>query len=433
MMGKKGKWRAVAALLATTALAAAACGGNSGGSSSSSASKGGSADDGTSLTMWTRAATQVQSERFVKAYNASHKNQVKLTVIPTDNYQARVAAAAGGHNLPDLFASDVVYAPNYVSQGLWADITDKINSLPYAKSIVQAPIKAGSKDGKEYVIPHTLDLSVLFWNKDLFKKAGLDPDKPPTTMKEFAQDAETVRKKIGGDTYGTFFGGNCPGCYVFTFWPSVWAGGGNVMNPDGTQSTIDDPQMQATFEIYNKLWKDGVVQPGAKDEAGPTWTGVFPKGKVGIMPMPSTTLGAMPKDMNIGVAPIPGPDGGQSTFVGGDVIGISSTSKHADEAWDFLKWTLSDSTQVNIVAKNKDIVARTDLASNKYSAADPRVVLSNQMVGKGVTPISLNFGQTYNDPTGPWLKVARDAVFGNNVQQALSAGQKTLSASLSSQ
>ena len=87
MMGKKGKWRAVAALLATTALTAAACGGSSGGSSSSSsASKGGSADDGATLTMWTRAATQVQSERFVKAYNASHKNKVKLTVIPTDNY-----------------------------------------------------------------------------------------------------------------------------------------------------------------------------------------------------------------------------------------------------------------------------------------------------------------------------------------------------------
>jgi multiple sugar transport system substrate-binding protein len=431
MMGNKRLWCGAAALLATSALAA--CGGSSGGSSSSSASKGGSADDGATLTMWTRAATQVQSERFVKAYNASHKNKVKLTVIPTDNYQARVAAAAGGHNLPDLFAADVIYAPNYVSQGLWTDITDRIDALPYAKDIVQAPIKAGSADGKKYVIPHTLDLSVLFWNKDLFKKAGLDPDKAPTTMKEFAQDAETVRKKIGGDTYGTFWGGNCPGCYVFTFWPSVWAGGGNVMNPDGTQSTIDDQQMKATFAIYNKLWKDGVVDPAAKDEAGPTWTGVFPKGHIGIMPMPSTTLGAMPKDMDIGVAPIPGPDGGQSTFVGGDVIGISSTSKHADEAWDFLKWTLSDSTQVNIVAKNKDVVARTDLAKNKYSAADPRVVLSNQMVGKGVTPISLNFGQTYNDPTGPWLKVARDAAFGTNVDQALAAGKKALTASLSSQ
>jgi multiple sugar transport system substrate-binding protein len=427
--------RRFAAAVATAAVCALAVGcgssNNDKSSSSNSSNAAKSGDTGATLTMWTRAATQTQSERFVKAYNASHKNQIKLTVIPTDNYQARVAAAAGGKNLPDLFAADVIYAPNYVSQGLWLDITDKINSLPYAKDIVQAPIKAGSKDGKEYVIPHTLDLSVLFWNKALFKKAGLDPDTPPKTMQEFAQDAETVRKKIGGDTYGTFFGGNCPGCYVFTFWPSVWAGGGNVMNEDGTASTIDDPQMKATFDIYNKLVKDDVVMPAAKDEAGPTWTGVFPKGKIGIMPMPSTTLGIMPKNMDIGVAPIPGPTGGESTFVGGDVIGVSSTSKHPDEAWDFLKWTLSDDTQTEIVAKNKDVVARTDLANNKYSAEDPRVVLSNQMVGKGVTPISLNFGATYNDPTGPWLKVARDATFGNDVSKALADGKQTLTASLS--
>jgi multiple sugar transport system substrate-binding protein len=417
--------------LVAAATAVAGCGDS--GKSDSKATTGAGADNGTTITMWTRAATQTQSERFVKAYNASHKNQVKLTVIPTDNYQARVAAAAGGKNLPDLFASDVVYAPNYVSQGLWLDITDRINSLPYAKSIVQAPIKAGSKDGKEYVIPHTLDLSVLFWNKDLYKQAGLDPEAPPKTLKQFAEQAETIRKKIGGDTYGTFFGGNCPGCYVFTYWPSVWAAGGNVMNPDGTQSTIDDPQMKATFDIYNQLVKDGAVAPAAKDEAGPTWTGVFPKGKIGVMPMPSTTLGLMPKGMDIGVAPIPGPDGGESTFVGGDVVGVSSTSKHPDAAWDFLQWTLSDDTQVEVVAKNKDVVARTDLANNKYSSEDPRVVLSNQLVGKGVTPISLNFGQTYNDPTGPWLKVARGAVFGNDVDKALNTGKPALTASLSSQ
>ena len=83
----------------------------------------------TTITMWTRAATQTQSERLVKAYNASHKNQVELTVIPTDNYQARVAAAAGGKNLPDVFASDVIYAPNYTSQGLYLDITDRIDAL----------------------------------------------------------------------------------------------------------------------------------------------------------------------------------------------------------------------------------------------------------------------------------------------------------------
>jgi multiple sugar transport system substrate-binding protein len=173
--------------------------------------------------MWTRAATQTQSERLVKAYNASHKNQVKLTVIPTDNYQARVAAAAGGKNLPDVFASDVIYAPNYTSQGLYLDITDKIDALPFADALAPAHMRLGTYEDAKYTVPHTLDLSVLFWNKDLYKKAGLDPEKGPTTLKEMAEQARTIREKIGGKTYGTFFGGNCPGCFVFTFWPSVWA------------------------------------------------------------------------------------------------------------------------------------------------------------------------------------------------------------------
>ncbi|HMI70175.1 MAG TPA: sugar ABC transporter substrate-binding protein [Solirubrobacteraceae bacterium] len=383
--------------------------------------------------MWTRAATQAQSQRLVKAYNASHKNKVDLTIIPTDNYQARVAAAAGGKNLPDVFASDVIYAPNYTSKGLYLDITDRIDALPFADKLAPAHMRLGTFEGKKYTVPHTLDLSVLFWNKKLYEKAGLDPEKPPTTLKELAEQATTIREKIGGDTYGTFFGGNCPGCFVFTFWPSVWAAGGQIMNEDGTQSTINDPNMAETFKIYGDLVRKGVVMPNAKTEQGPTWTGFFPKGKIGVMPMPSTTLGLMPKDMDIGIAPIPGPDGGESTFVGGDVVGISSTSKHADAAWDFVKWTVSDQAQVEVLAKNKDVLARTDLAGNKYSSQDPRVQLINELVAKGETPYSLNFGATYNDPTGPWLKVARSAVFGTNVDQALSAGAKTLTDALSQQ
>ena len=91
--------------------------------------------------MWTRAATQTQSERLVEAYNSSHQNKVELTVIPTDNYQARVAAAAGGQNLPDVFASDVIYAPNYTSQGLYLDITDRIDSLEFADALAPAHMR----------------------------------------------------------------------------------------------------------------------------------------------------------------------------------------------------------------------------------------------------------------------------------------------------
>jgi multiple sugar transport system substrate-binding protein len=422
--------RLTGALTATLLLAlAAGCGGDD---EPNGAARDGSGDDGSTITMWTRAATQAQSERLVQAYNAKHKNTVELTVIPTDNYQARIAAAAGGKNLPDVFGSDVIYAPNYTSQGLYLDITDRLDELPFKDGLAPSHMRLGTYEDAQYTVPHTLDLSVLFWNKDLYRKAGLDPEQPPTTLQEFADHARTVREEIGGKTYGTHFGGNCPGCYLFTMWPSVWAAGEDIMNEDGTESTMDTPAMAETFRIYGDLFRDGVTNPPTRGEQGPTWTGFFGEGNIGVMPMPSTMLGTMPADLDIGVAPIPGPDGGESTFVGGDVIGISSTSENADAAWHFLSWTLSEEAQVEVMAKNKDVVARTDLADNKYSAEDERVQLINELVEKGKTPYSLNFGEVYNDPTGPWLKVARDAVFGNP-EQTLPQGAETLTDALSRQ
>ncbi|MFC4591698.1 ABC transporter substrate-binding protein [Sphaerisporangium corydalis] len=389
------------------ALTLTACGG--GGTAA------GPAASGATITMWTRAATQAQSERLVAAYNKGHRNQVKLTVIPTDNYQPRIAAAAGAKQLPDVFAADVIFVPNYTSQGLFLDITDRVDALPYKDSLAPSHMKLGTMEGRRYTIPHTLDLSVWFWNKDLYEKAGLDPEKGPSTLKEFARQATTVDEKLGkdGKVSGTFFGGNCGGCYVFTFWPSVWAAGAQVMNAEGTTSLNDRPPMTDVFKIYRDLYDKGVTGGTTKEEQGPTWTGFFPKGQIGVMPMPSTTLGLMPKDMKIGVAPIAGPDGGESTFVGGDSVGISATSKQPDAAWDFLSWTVSDEAQVEVMAKNKDVLARTDLSSNKYSSEDPRVVLINSLVGKGQTPYAARFGQTFNDPQGPWLRLAREAVFGD--------------------
>ncbi|MDM4762001.1 sugar ABC transporter substrate-binding protein [Galbitalea sp. SE-J8] len=367
-------------------------------------------DDGTSLTMWTRAATQTQSKAFVDAYNASHKNQIELTIIPTDDYQAKVGSAAGANSLPDLFASDVAYLPNYTSQGLFQDITSRIDALPFADDLAQSHIKAGTWEGKEYAVPHTIDVSVLFYNKDLYTQAGLDPDKPPTTLEEFGEQARAVNK-LGGDVSGTYFGGNCGGCLAFTWWPSIWAAGGQVLNEDGTASLLNSDDAKAVYAFYRSLYDDGITGAGTKDETGATWVAPFPDGKVGVMPMPSTMLGDMPA--STGVAPIPGLGGGESTYVGGDAIGISASSKHADQAWNFLAWSLGDEAQVEVLAKNNDVVARTDLASNKYSEKDPRLVTINEVAAKGVAPLAVNMGAAVNDPNGPWTVLFRDAVFGD--------------------
>lgn len=416
--GSRGRVRrlvtgAVALLAAASLVTACGSGdGGSGGGGGGGAADADGVDDGATLTMWTRAATRPQSEALVKAYNAGHKNKIELTVVPTDDYQAKVGAAAGSKDLPDLFASDVVFVPNYTSNGLFADLTDRVDALPFAEKLAQSHIKAGTYEDKKYVVPHTLDLSVLFYNKDLYRKAKLDPDKPPTSLSEWDRQARAV-DALGGDVNGTFFGGNCGGCGVFTWWPSIWAAGDDVLNKEGTEAELSSDTARKVYDTYRGWVKDDIVAPGAREETGTTWTGVFPEGKVGVMPMPSTSLGLMPHNLDLGVAPIPGPDGGRSTFVGGDAIGISATSRSADQAWNFLAWSLGDEAQVEVVAAHKDVVARTDLASNKYSKADPRLVTINELVADGRTPYALKFGQTFNDPNGPWLKLMRDAVFGD--------------------
>lgn len=73
-------------------------------------------------------------------------------------------------------------------------------------------------------------------------------------------------------------------------------------------------------------------------------------------------------------------------------------------------------------------MAHTDLASNKHSAADPRLVTINELVGHGRTPYALTFGQTFNDPNGPWLTLMRDAVFGDG--SSLEKDNEAVTASL---
>ena len=93
--------------------------------------------------------------------------------------------------------------------------------------------------------------------------------------------------------------------------------------------------MKTVYSTFRKLHEDGITGPGTQEEQGPTWTQFFPQGIIGIMPMPAT-LSGYPEggiaNEDIGVTPIAGITGGQSTFVGGDSIGISRDSQGVPDA-----------------------------------------------------------------------------------------------------
>jgi len=409
----RSPFRVVAGLVTAGILIAGVAGCAPTSTGSGDAASGGpeGTDDGTTLTLWTRAPLEKQAKLLVDAYNGSHENQVELTVVPNDDYVAKVGAAAGSNSLPDLFAADIVYVPNWVQQGLFQDLSTSIDGLSFKDSINQGHLSAGTYEGKEHVLPFVLDLSMLFWNKDLFEQAGLDPEKAPATMEEFADAAKAVQALNLPDTYGTATGFNCGGCEVFTWFPSIWASGDEVMNAEGTESLLNGDNAKEIYATWKDLWDSGAVLPSSKDEAGPTWTAGFTDGKVGLMFYPATLLSSTPFD--VGVAGIPGVDGGASTFVGGDGIGISKDSTHSPQAWNFLNWMMSEDAQVGVLAKDSDATSRSDLADNEYSSKDPRLITINEVAGNGDTPVAINFQQAFNAPNSPWLTLIRNAVLGD--------------------
>jgi multiple sugar transport system substrate-binding protein len=384
------------------------------GGSASSGSSVQSTDDGTKITMWTRSSTAPFTEALVKAYNASHKNQVTLTVIPFDAYQQKVAAAAGSKQLPDIISSDVVYTPNYVSKGILRDLTPQVEALPFAKNLAPGHIESSSKDGKIYAVPHDIDLSAVFYNKVLFKRAGLDPEAPPTTLTGWMDAARKINS-LGSGVNGFYFGGNCGGCMLFTTWPSVWADGGTVMNDEGTAAQLDAPEAKNVYALYRKAWEEKLTPRAAETETGATFGAAFGTGKIGIQILGATAYGSYKQDdsLQIGVAPVPGVNGGESSFIGGDVLGIPTSSANANAAWNFLEWSLSEEAQINVIAKGGNLPARTDLADNEYSAKDPNIATLGGLVAKGKTPVSANFGSVFNDAQGPWGTYYREAIFGD--------------------
>jgi len=379
------------------------------------------------LTFWTRSTLQDFDKRLVDAWNATHETQIKLTVIPAGDFVTKFATASSSGNAPDLAAVDVIYMPNFNEAGQFEDLTERVNALEYKDDLVKAHLDTSTADGKIYAVPHSVDGSALFYNKNLFKAAGLDPERPPTNWSEIKKYSEAITA-LGDDNYGWYFGGNCPGCQAYTGFPMIWGSGGDVMNEDGTQSTVDSQEVKDYLAFTNDMVESKLVPPSARSENGSTWVSSFLTGKIGMVGIGTFAIPSLKADAEFewGLAPLPGKDGGSASFVGGDSIGIPRAAKNADAAWEFIEWTLSEEAQVEIIAKSGALTARTDLADNKYTAADPRLKTNNELVGTGRTPYSLVYNALYNDANGPWLVMLRKGGLQGQVDPATAEAQTAM-------
>jgi len=377
--------------------------------------------------LWARADSSNFMPRIVDAFNKSHTDQIKLDIIPNAEIIQKYGTSVAGGTAPDALSLDLIYTPSFAAAGQLEDITDWAHSLPYLAQLSPAHVKTGTYKGRIYGLPFSADSSVLIWNKVLFKQAGLDPEKGPTTWQEIADDAAEI-SALGGDIKGFYFSGNCAGCNIFTVMPLIWASGGDILNADGSKATLDSPQLRGALALYRGMVVKGEVPAGAQTDTGANFFAAFATGKIGIAPSGAFAIGALNTQypgIDYAITYLPGKDGGWSSFAGGDNLVVTKGTTKLPVIKAFLDYAYSLEGQT-LLAKYGSLPVRGDVAKEALKSLDPRYQLAADAMAKGRTPYSTVFNDIINSANGPWIQMLNDAIYTGNIDEAIATGQQTM-------
>jgi ABC-type glycerol-3-phosphate transport system substrate-binding protein len=212
------------------------------------------------------------------------------------------AALAGG-TLPDVFTIPFTDGKGLIAQHQIVNINDRIQALPYvAKFNKNVLVNGQDADGKIWAVPIQAYGMSLTYNRTLFKAAGLDPDKPPTTWDEVRTDAKAIATKTGMAGYAEMATQNTGGWQLTT---ATYALGGRMETVDAngkvTATLNNAATKQALANLKTLRWDDNSMG-STFDYAWGSINQAFAAGQIGIFTGGSDLYTAMVQSNNLNPA-----------------------------------------------------------------------------------------------------------------------------------
>ncbi|MEH7081649.1 sugar ABC transporter substrate-binding protein [Neobacillus drentensis] len=327
------------------------------------------------LTFWRNGGNVAENkayEELVASFEAANPNiLVNMKSIPYSDYEIRLRTELAAGNPPDILTIDSPTLGLYANTGSLLSIDPFMRKEGKIDDIPDSTLKGLSYKGQIYLAPIVESSIALYYNRHLLKAAGI-PEPPtdpnsPLTWDEVLEIAKKVNNPangvIGIDPAQGFNDGESP-AYFKT--PLLWQFGAKVISPDGTTASgfLDSKEALAALRFYQDLYHKyrvaSIEIPG----------GAFEKGKLAMTVLGSWTLADFEKNHpefklgeDFGVTPLPK---GKYQFVpnGGWALGITSKSKHPQEAWKFIKYVTSYQGVKKYVTITGDIPARYSVAKD---------------------------------------------------------------------
>jgi multiple sugar transport system substrate-binding protein len=385
------------------------------------------------VVVWCRAATAPATQLIAQRFNAGHPElKIKVNPIPDAQYITKVATAIRANDVPDLLDLDDINSTLLATHDALTDLTPLIDALPYQNRLSPAHLNLATLGGRKFAVPFAADVSMLFYNKDLFRRAGIS--RPPTSLTEVLSDARKINA-LGGGINGFSFGGDSPGIMGFTALPDVWAAKTTLFTGAvGHQSTTiaGNTPLRQMLQFYRSLWSNKLVPLSDRTQSGATWGADFKAGTIGMWPGNwGLMVSATPSFLaHVGAVPLPGPTGGGAVFSGGDNLAVPRGAKDPSGAWEFVKFALEPAQQAILPASGYTPV-RADVATPAFRAKYPLDAAAVDALPKyGYAEKTLAYNTAVNQASGPFLGMFQRAVFGGDVTGAIKAGQSAFARAL---
>ncbi|WP_157244603.1 ABC transporter substrate-binding protein [Nonomuraea typhae] len=289
---------------------------------------------------------EVRNMQFDHFFKKRHPNiEIKRETSTFDGFLTKYMAQAAGGKLPDIMYNHYSWTQNFISNDIVAPLDDYIARSPgFARDdLPKAGLAYFERGGKLYGLPTDMAPKLLFYNKDLFDKAGLDYPDETWTIEKMIETAKKLKSGSGASKIYGFSPTPQPAPDLSTVFLMPY--GGRFLSADETQVQINSPEAVKTMSMWlDLLLKDGVTPSLAElqllEKVDPWKSGHAALHINGAWIM--TEL-AKQKAFKWGATHVPkGPNGRHTPAVGSALV-ITQGSQQKEAAWLYIYEYLSSS------------------------------------------------------------------------------------------
>lgn len=335
------------------------------------------------IEVWAMGTEGEKLGDFVDAFeDANPDADVKVTAVPWESAHDKISTAIAAGKGPDVSLIGTTWMGEFAEAGgLMPTPEGLVDEADYFPGAWQSTEVGGTS----YGVPWYVETRVLFYRKDLAKKAGWA--EAPTSWDDLKQFAEDLKSK-GGAKYGLNLQPGQTGSWQ-SYLPFAWSDGATLTNDDGTEYTIDSPEMAEALDYYTSYFDDGLSMTRTLDPG--ELEGGFADGSIGSFISGPWHTGLVEDagldDSQYAVAPLPGKDDGMGTsFVGGGDLAVFKDTDNADGAWKFVQWLSQPDVQQDFYDEVGDLPSVQSAWDTGELSTDPQLKVFGEQLKEAQSP-----------------------------------------------